>query len=237
MKKKIFRWIVFLIGTVIPATSVTAQSNEHRELLLLPEKPEQTDEAVKPRLMPESTTPFPALSPSTTGMPLSPYENTLKFNPMLWNYNVSDTTMFLKHFSYMPFGQRRTYIGLGMNHDIGASILWSPTGKLSLETKIFISKQFGYMLSSRQVSTGAGLMLNYDITDKLRFRLRGQYVTPGHTDPFLDMMNLFPQTNVGADLQYKATEKAEVGMGVEYQFDKKSNTWKSEYSGKVKIGF
>lgn len=238
MKMSFYIWIIFLIGIIIPITSVTAQNNKE-DILLLLEKPIQTDKEVKSMLLPDSKTSFPVVYPelSTTNMFLLPYGNALKLNTILGDCNLSDTTKFLKHFSYIPFNEHKTYVGFGKYNNIGTSLFWVPTDKLSLEAKIYISKQFGYILASRHISVGTGLMLNYDITDRLRFRIGGQYLNSDNTDPFLNMNNLFPKTNIGVDLQYKTTEKMEVGVGLEYQYNNKTNTWKPESKGKVKIGF
>lgn len=239
-KKNIFLWSMALISIVVPAMPATAQNNnEEVETISLPEGSTQLpDSTFKPQLSSEVTISSPILSTKWLNSNLFLYPaSMLKHNPLMWNYNLNDTTKLPSRFFYIPFNQQVTYFGLGSYNNIGASLLWTPSNKLSLDVKAFISKQFGYVSPSRQILYGTGLMLNYAITDKLLFHAWGQYVTPNNNDPFLNMNNLFPKTNVGADLQYQTTQKTEVGVGIEYQYDKKTSTWKPEAGGKVKIGF
>ncbi len=240
-KKNTLIWTASLISIVIPATTATAQNNiEKKETISLPEKPTQLpDGTFKLQLSPDPATsyPIPSTKLFTPNLFSSPYASMLRSNPVIWNYNLSDTTKWSTRISLIPFNQLTTYIGLGEYNNLGASLLWVPANKLSLEIGAFISKQFGYILFSHQILFGTGITLNYDITDKLRFRTWGQYITSGNNDPFLNASNLFPKTNVGADLQYKATRKTEVRIGIEYQYDKQTNTWKPESGGKMKIGF
>lgn len=238
-KKNICIWFMSLINIVITAIPATAQNtNEKRETISLPEKPSQ-NETFNPQLLLEPTGSFPMLSTDlfSSNLFLSPYASMLRYNPAIWNYNLNDTTKWSTYLSLIPFNQQTTHIGVGEYNNIGTSLLWSPTNKLSINTSVFISKQFGYIFPSRQTLCGTEIMLSYALTDKLLFRIWEQYVTPGKNDLFLNMNNLFPKTNIGADLQYKVNQKIGIGVGIEYQYDKKESTWKSESGGKVKIGF
>lgn len=240
MKKKIiYIWFVLLMSIVTTAIPVTAQNyNEKRETNSLPEKLPQNG-TYNPQFLLEPTGSFSVLSTDlfSPDLLLSPYNRVLRYNPTIWNYNLNDTTKWSTRLSLIPFNQLKTHIGLGEYNNIGTSLLWSPTNTLSINTSAFISKQFGYVFSSRQTLYGTNAMLSYVLTDKLLFRIWGQYVTPGSNDPFLNVNNLLPKTSVGADLQYKVNRKIDLGVGVEYQYDKKESTWKSESGGKVKIGF
>jgi len=231
-------WFVLLISIVITAIPATAQNkNEKHETISLPEKSYRDEYHLQ--LLSEPRIAFPMLYTDlfSPNLFISPYASGLRFNPTMRNYNWSDTTKSSAYLSIFPFNQHTTYIGLGEYNNIGSSLLWTPTNKLTIETSAFISKQFGYVLPSRQILYGTGVVLSYAMTDKLLFRIWGQYVTPGNNDLFLNVNSLFPKTNIGADLHYKMNQKIGVGVGVEYQYDKKESTWKQESGGKLKIGF
>lgn len=238
IRKKICMLFVLLIGIIISVIPSTAQNkNWVKETISLPKKSSQ-DNAFNPQFL-SSPVPSPTLSGNlfSPDLYLSTNESILRHNPAILNYNYSNTDRLSDHLYYIPFNQLTTYIGLGEYNNIGASLLWIPTSKLSINTSAFISKQFGYIFPSRQISYGAGVMLKYSITDKLIFRAWGQYVTHGNNDPFLNLYNLFPKTSIGADLQYKANQKMGFGIGIEYHYNKKESTWKPESGGKIKIGF
>lgn len=222
--KKLFLKRIIVIFVIIPAISATAQNDDNKSINAVPEKSI------------EATSEFKHVEIPTASMYLFPYTNILSSNPALWNYDLSDSKKFLNNFFYVLFNQREVYMGLGGYENSGASLKWIPTNNLSLEAKAFFNKQYGYNLSSFHTSLGMGLLFNYRITDRLKLHLWGQYITPGNTDPFLNS-SLFPKTNVGAELQYKATKKTDIGIGVEFMYDNKRRTWKSESGGKVKIGF
>jgi len=166
-----------------------------------------------------------------------PYTRIQKANPLMWNHNLSDTTKLSPRFSVTPINNQTTYIGLGSYNNIGTSFMWKPTDELSLEGSAFISRQLGYVLYSRQVVYGANVMLNYNLTDKCQLNLRGQYVAPGTNDPFLNKSDLFPQTNIGAELQFTPQKNLKFVTGVEYRHNQMEQKWETRSGGKVTFGF
>lgn len=230
---------ISLISIVITAIPAVAQNNnEIHQTISLTDRHPQYDMS-NPQFLPEPGTFFPMVSKDLLNPNLLLPLNTSisRFNSEIWNYNLSDTTKWSNHFSLVSFNQLATHTGLGKYNNIGMSFLWSPIHNLYIETSAFVSKQFGYVFTSRHILYGTGMTLNYVITDKLLFRTWGQYVAPGNDDPFLNLNHFFPKTCAGADLEYKLNQKIGIGVGIEYQYDKKESTWKSESGGKVKIGF
>ncbi|MDD2437915.1 MAG: hypothetical protein PHG27_06085 [Massilibacteroides sp.] len=240
-KKDILIWSVWLMSIVISTIPAIAQDNKqnNNEKKGPISSPKISSQLPDSKLLPETTTSFPASSTELFNPNpfLSSYSSLFRFNPVLWNYNLSDTTKWATRLLFIPFNRQTTLLGLGEYNNIGVSLLWNSANKLSFETSTYLSKQFGYVFPSRQILYGMDLMLNYAITDKLIFRSWGRYITPSFSDPFLNMNNLSPKTNIGADLQYKTTRKTEIGVGIEYQYDNKTSTWKPESGGKMKIGF
>lgn len=175
------------------------------------------------------------LDNTTLTRKLSPglYQN----NPLMWNHDISDTTKLSSRFSVTPMNNQTTHIGLGSYNNIGASLNWKSTDELSLEGSAFISRQLGYMSFSQKVVYGASLGVNYNLTDKCQLNLRGQYVAPGMNDPFLKKSNLFPTTNIGAELQFTPQKNLKIVTGVVYQHNQLEQKWETKSGGKVTIGF
>lgn len=112
------------------------------------------------------------------------------------------------------------------------------TENLAVDYGAFISAQYAFLLSSKQIVLGSNYLLQYRLTDKLRFQSWGQYVTPGRSnDLTFDLMDFFPKSHFGAGLLYDSNRKTQINMGVEYQYDPLNKLWKPESSGKVRINF
>ena len=131
------------------------------------------------------------------------------------------------------------YPGLGDYQNFGGTFgNFNITNKLAVDYGAFISAQYGYLFSSKQIVMGSNFLLRYTITNKLQFQTWGQYVTPGNShDAIFNMRTFFPITNFGAGLQYDSNEKTKIKVGIEYQYDQSDNTWKPESGGKVQLKF
>ncbi|MGV8096732.1 MAG: hypothetical protein AB2L24_33160 [Mangrovibacterium sp.] len=131
------------------------------------------------------------------------------------------------------------YPGLGDYQNFGGTLgKINFTNDLTLDYSAFISAQYGYLFSSKQIIFGSNLLFRFAVTDKLQFLTWGQYVTTGNSpDPTFNMRTFFPKTNIGAGLQYNSSEKAKIKFGVEYQYDQGDKIWKPESGGKVLINF
>ena len=133
----------------------------------------------------------------------------------------------------------RMYPGLGDYQNFGGTLgSFNITNRMALDYGAFISAQYGYLFSSKQIVLGSNFLLRYAITNKLQFQTWGQYVTPGNSsDPTFNMRTFFPTTNFGAGLQYDSNEKTKIKVGIEYQYDQSDKTWKPESGGKVLLKF
>lgn len=131
------------------------------------------------------------------------------------------------------------YPGLGDYQNFGGTLgSFSITNRLILDYSAFISAQYGYLFSTKQIVLGSNFLLHYAITNKLQFQTWGQYVTPGNSsDPTFNMRTFFPTTNFGAGLQFDSNEKSKIKVGIEYQYDQSDKTWKPESGGKVLLNF
>lgn len=156
--------------------------------------------------------------------------------PATWKWQLNDTTA-KPRFLYRPFNRQTRYPGLGNYNNLGTSLSWMPAKRLYTEGGVFLSKQYGFILSSRHIAYGAHLGLNYQLTGILLLRLRGQYLTPAPSDPFIRANNLFPRSKAGAALIVKPKDYFELGIGVEYQYHEKEHHWKSKSGGKISVGF
>nr|WP_320000053.1 hypothetical protein [uncultured Draconibacterium sp.] len=131
------------------------------------------------------------------------------------------------------------YPGLGDYQNFGGTLgSFNITNRFTLDYGAFISAQYGYLFSTKQIVLGSNFLLRYAITSKLQFQTWGQYLTPGNSpDPAFNMRTFFPTTNFGAGLQYDSNEKTKIKVGIEYQYDQSDKTWKPESGGKVLLKF
>lgn len=129
--------------------------------------------------------------------------------------------------------------GLGDYQNFGGTLgILNLTNKLVLDYGAFISAQYAYLFSTKQIVLGSNFLFQYAITNKLHLLTWGQYVTPGNSsDPTFNMRTFFPTTNFGAGLQYDSNEKIKLKMGIEYQYDQSDKIWTSESGGKVLLKF
>ncbi|MCA1745856.1 MAG: hypothetical protein LC643_09195 [Bacteroidales bacterium] len=131
------------------------------------------------------------------------------------------------------------YPGLGDYQNFGGTIgRLRFTDKLAVDYGAFISVQYGFLRSSRQIVSGSNYMLRYELTNTLQFQSWGQFVSPGKSkDPTFKMPYFFPKTHFGAGLLFDSNEKTQINMGVEYQYDQLNKMWVPESGGKVRIKF
>jgi hypothetical protein len=131
------------------------------------------------------------------------------------------------------------YPGLGDYQNFGGTLGgFNITSRLTLNYGAFISTQYGYFFSTKQIVLGSNFLFRYAVTNKLHFQTWGQYVTSGNSsDPTFNMRTFFPKTNFGSGLQYDSNEKTKINVGVEYQYDQSDKTWKPESGGKVQLKF
>jgi hypothetical protein len=135
---------------------------------------------------------------------------------------------------YLP-----VYPGLGDYQNFGGTLgNFRLAHLLALDYGAFVSVQYGYLFSTKQIVLGSNFLLRYAITNKLQLQTWGQYVIPGNSsDPTFNIRNYFPKTNFGAGLQYYSNEKVKIRVGIEYQLDQSDKIWKPESGGKVLLKF
>lgn len=156
--------------------------------------------------------------------------------PVTWKGPLNDT-IAKPRFLYRPYNRQTRYPGLGNYNNLGFTLAWMPARRLYTEAGVFLSKQFGFILSSRHIAYGVHFGLNYHLTDILQFRLRGQHLIPAPPDPFIRAHNLFPHSKTEAALVLKPKDYIELGIGVEYQYHEKEHNWKPKSGGKISLGF
>lgn len=131
------------------------------------------------------------------------------------------------------------YPGVGDYQNFGGKLgRFRITEKLTVDYGAFISAQYAFLLSSKQIVVGSNYLLQYSLTNKLQFQSWGQYVTPGKSDDLtFDLMDFFPKSHFGAGLLYDSNRKTQINMGVEYQYDPLNKLWMPESGGKIRINF
>ena len=177
-------------------------------------------------------------------------------NPELLNYDQSfhETTIDRKAVSF-NFNQNLKYLnnmagdssslflpvypGLGDYQNFGGTLgSFNLTDRLALDYGVFISAQYGFLFSTKQIVLGSNFFLSYAIATNLQFQTWGQYLTPGNSsDPTFNMRTFFPTTSFGAGLQYDSKTKTKIKVGIEYQYDQSDKAWKAESGGRVLLKF
>ena len=131
------------------------------------------------------------------------------------------------------------YLGLSDYQNFGGQLgSFNITKNLVIDHGVFISAQYGYLFSTKQIVFGNNFLLHYAITNKLQLQTWWQYITPGNsTDPTFNRRTFFPTTNYGAGLQYDSNKKTKIKVGIEYQYDQSDKIWKPESGMNVLLKF
>ena len=238
-KKNIILFILFSIILFFPFMRIRAQS-EKKITVPLSEKSEGiSNEGLSTYFKSDST--FSKFGLYLDLHRINPllnlYRNALRYTPNYLNYDMSKNYKLSQKLYLTPYNRQITYLGLGNYNNIGASLKWTPLSRFSIESGVFLSLQYGYTLFSKQISYGYNWSLNYDVTHNLQLNIYGQHMMNKNKDPFLDYSNLLPKTNVGTSLEYKSQDNSKIGVGMEYQYDRRNQKWKPEAKGKVSFGF
>lgn len=226
-------WIIFLVIQCLSVFQVKGQELQ-KDIILVP-RPIQGDENLQ--LQPVQPTPQLAMpelwnnDESLHGISIDRKIGNFNFNRELKYLNAlrRDSSSMI-----LPM-----YPGLGDYQNFGGTLgSFSITNRVALDYGAFISAQYGYLFSTKQIVLGSNFLLRYTLANKLQIQTWGQYVTPGNSsDPTFNMRTFFPTTNFGAGLQYDSNEKTKIKVGIEYQYDQSDKTWKPESGGKVLLKF
>lgn len=226
-------WVIFMLIQVLSVSQVKGQEQQE-DTISVPRSMQN-----KRNLQPQTTQPSPQLvMPELWNSDESLHRNSL--NRKAASFNVNQKFKYLNNLTgdssslFLP-----VYPGLGDYQNFGGTLgSFNLTNKLALDYGAFISAQYGYLFSTKQIVLGSNFLLQYAITNKLQLQTWGQYVTPGNSyDPTFNMRTFFPTTNFGAGLQYDSNEKTKINVGIEYQYDQSDKTWKPESGGKVLFKF
>ncbi|NMA73393.1 MAG: hypothetical protein GX963_04380 [Bacteroidales bacterium] len=168
---------------------------------------------------------------------LSPYQNFMIYSPFALDYNKRSTFQLDQKLFLTFYSTRELNIGLADVQNKGFDFKILTEGGFSIEAGVFYSLQRGFLIrKSINKDYGYRLRINYDLTNQLQLSIYGQYLVKGNEDFFLNFMNVIPKTHIGTSIDYKSGNK-DIGMKMEYQYDKNKKEWKPEVKGKVTIGF
>lgn len=232
MKSKCL-WVIVPMMQVLSVFQAGGQEQRKDTILIPRSMHDKNDLQVQP-VQPSLQFVMPELGNSDESLhriSIDRKEASLNFNYELKYFNSlarDSSTLFLP-----------VYPGLGDYQNFGGTLgNFNFTNKLSLDYGAFISTQYGYLFSTKQIVLESNFLFRYAITSKLQLQIWGQYVTPGNSsDPTFNMRTFFPKSDFGAGLQYDSNEKAKIKVGIEYQYDQSDKTWKPESGGKVLLKF
>ncbi|HLW08690.1 MAG TPA: hypothetical protein VKY45_14125 [Marinilabiliaceae bacterium] len=132
-----------------------------------------------------------------------------------------------------------THPGVGDYQNLGGRLLrFNLSDKLTLDYGAFISVQYAFLSTEKQVVVGNNLLFQYSVSNKLQLQTWGQYMTPGTSDdPIFKLRTFFPTTHFGTGLKFDFNEQTKIKMGLEYQYDQIEKAWKPQSGGKVLFKF
>lgn len=226
-------WIIFLVIQVLSVFQVKGQEQQKDTISVPRSIRDKKDLQLQPA-QPSPQLVMPELWNSDEGL------HGVSIDRKAASFNFNRELKYLNNLTgdssslFLPM-----YPGLGDYQNFGGTLgSFSLSNKLTLDYGAFISAQYGYLFSTKQIVLNSNFLLRYTITNKLQFQTWGQYVTPGNSpDPTFNMRTFFPTTNFGAGLQYDSNEKTKIKVGIEYQYDQSDKTWKPESGGKVLLKF
>ncbi|MDD3037677.1 hypothetical protein [Bacteroides sp.] len=135
-------------------------------------------------------------------------------------------------------GQNVTYLGMGKYISVNGSIHWLASERLSLDVGGLFSRQFYFSAPiSRQDMMGMNIKGQYALTNNIRLEVWGQDIFSDQSFSYPAYQSLFPHTGIGGSLSFDLKENAAIKVEAEYQYDKKTQKWGLESSGKVTVGF
>ena len=137
-------------------------------------------------------------------------------NPTFLNSDLSNVYKF-KYINLQPYNQRVLQLGLGEINNMGATVIWQGSDKISLEGSAFISQQYGYIHASKQTLFGVRMNVNYQFNNQFKMGVWGQYLFNQNNDQFLKSMNAQPKTGVGIRLEYAPTINTKYSIGTGYE--------------------
>lgn len=156
---------------------------------------------------------------------------------VMLNYNLSIPYNF-KHFTLIPYNQRFFQLGIGDINNLGGTLIWRTNKRFSFAGSLFLSKQYGYMFSSKHTSLGVKMVIRYQLNSQLVLDLWGQYLLNPNNDPFIKNLDTHPKTGIGLKIEYNPNKNTTLGIGAGFQESAFDNN-KLNYSveGKASVKF
>lgn len=142
----------------------------------------------------------------------------------------------LKRFYLSIFDTRSISWGIADINNVGVGLLWQSSTKASIEGSSFISKQYGYNLNSMHLSLVLKLDFSYQLSNKLKLSLWGQFLINQNTDPFIRLDHIQPRNGVGLKLEYNPNINTKYSIDISKQKDF-INSQKSSIQIEGKAGF
>lgn len=227
---------IFLVLYVLFHVTAFAQ-NESRPIIDIPPGKEVADPALITKKMSGTD------SLSVIQDYRDRFDNRVLFTPHfingadLLNHNLSMAYDF-KHFTLIPYNQRFFQLGIGDINNRGSILTWKANKKLSFSGNLFLSREYGYMFSSRHTSLGLGMRMKYQLNSQFALNLWGQYLFNPNKDPFIKILDTHPQTGMGLNIEYNPNKNTTLGIGAGFQesaFDNDKLNFSVEFKVSVKF--
>lgn len=226
--------LVYIVISILACVTAFAQS-ESRPTVDIPPAKQVLD------FVPISEKMFVNDSLTITHDSSNRFDNNVLFTPRFingatfLNYDFSKSYNY-KRFTLMPYNQRMFHLGLGDINNLGGALIWKTNKRVSFAGSIFLSKQYGYMLSSKHISLGLGMEMNYQLNNQFALTFWGQYLLNRNNDFFIRSPQ--PKTGIGIRLEYNPTYNTKFSIDAGFQESAFDNS-KLNYSveGKASIKF
>lgn len=141
-------------------------------------------------------------------------------SPMALDFNETSVIPLNDHFSFVVNGRQYTWPGAGGLTEITPQLMWQ-NERWMWSVGGFAGKFYTPFNPSPALMGGVHAQARYAVTEWMAVRAWGQYAAYGDEEknPHMLLNPFYNHTSVGGALEFKFTENAGVGFGVNYEYN------------------
>lgn len=151
-------------------------------------------------------------------------------SPMALDFNETSVIPLNDRFAFLVNGRQYTWPGAGGFTEISPSLTWQ-NERWMLGVGGFAGKFYTPFNPSPSLMGGVNVQGRYAITEWMAIRAWGQYAAYGDEDknPHMLLNPFYNHTSVGGALEFKFTDNAGVGFGVNYEYNPMRRKMEPQY--------
>lgn len=132
--------------------------------------------------------------------------------------------------------QKSIVLGCGEYFQVNETIRWTPNSRFGFDVGGFYSRQYSFFSGSRSDIVGINTQTCYSLSNRIQFKVWGQYVTPFKQNSFKGNP-FFQNSNTGSSFLFNLNNQMKLDMGVKYRYYENKMNWNIESVSKISIGF